>query len=551
MNKPLIVQSDKTILVEVNNSAYQEVREFLGIFSELVKSPEHIHTYRMTSISLWNAASCNVTPDEIINFLNKYTKYPINHSLLDEIAEEVSAFGKVLMKSEKNKIFLETKDSETMSTLLYYEGISEFIEKVEGERIYISNTKRGDVKQKLIEIGLPVKDLAGYFAGTPLDIQINNKTLKLRNYQKDAVSIFYANGSENGGSGVIVMPCGAGKTIVGIGAMAKIKMNTLILTTNTTALKQWKREIVEKTNLKEEQIGEYSGDKKDIKPVTVATYQIVTYRKSKNENFKYFEIFNANNWGFIIYDEVHLLPAPVFRAVSSLQSKRRLGLTATLVREDNKEKDVFALIGPKKYDIPWKELEKTGFIAEATCIEIRIKMAKHLKTEYSIANNKTGFRIASENPHKLKAVKFLLNKHKNDNVLIIGQYLKQLKQISSMFNIPIITGSTPQKTRDKLFEQFKTGKIKCLAVSKVANFAVDLPDANIAIQISGTFGSRQEEAQRLGRILRPKGKSNKCLFYTLVTDKSVEVNFARNRQLFLSEQGYRYTIENGENYGVF
>jgi len=550
MNKPLIIQSDRTILVEVNNPAYLEVREFLGVFSEMVKSPEHIHTYRITSISLWNAASCNINIEKIIVFLKKFSKYPIPHSFIVDIEEEFSAFGKVILAKDSTGLFLKASDSETHTKLIFYEGIGEFVTQVKNDKIYISTIHRGNVKQKLIEIGLPVKDVAGYLAGTALDIKIDPNNLTLRPYQEEAVSIFHANGNIEGGSGVIVMPCGAGKTIVGIAIMSLLKMNTLILTTNTTALKQWKREVVEKTLLTEDSIGEYSGNNKDIKPITVATYQIVTYRKSKKDPFKYFEIFDANNWGLIIYDEVHLLPAPIFRAVSSLQSRRRLGLTATLVREDGKEKDVFALIGPKKYDIPWKELEKIGFIAEATCIEVRIPLCETSKMDYSLSNNRTAFRVASENPHKLKVVKHLINKHDNDNILIIGQYLKQLKQISSMFNISIITGSTPQHLRDKLFADFKSGKINKLAVSKVANFAVDLPDANIAIQISGTFGSRQEEAQRLGRILRPKGDENKCIFYTLVTDKTIEVNFARNRQIFLSEQGYRYSIENGEKYGI-
>lgn len=551
MDKPLIIQSDRTILVEVNNPAYLQVREFLGVFSEMVKSPEHIHTYRITSISLWNAASCNIKINTILDFLKNYSKYPIPHAFIIDIEEEFQAFGKVIMEKDEKGLYVKALDTETHRKLIFYEGIGEYVREVKGDKIYIEAARRGDVKQKLIEIGLPVKDLAGYSAGTHLNIELDKNNLRLRKYQEEAVSIFHAKGSVEGGSGVIVMPCGAGKTIVGIATMVNVKMNTLILTTNTTALKQWKRELIEKTSLNEEDIGEYSGSQKDIKPVTVATYQIVTYRKSKNDTFKYFEIFDAKNWGLIIYDEVHLLPAPIFRAVSSLQSRRRLGLTATLVREDGKEKDVFALIGPKKYDIPWKDLEKIGFIAEATCIEIRIPIAEIVKMDYSLANNRTAFRIASENPTKLKVVKYLISKHSNDNIIIIGQYLKQLKIISSLFNIPIITGSTPQNLRDKLFNEFKTGVIKKLAVSKVANFAVDLPDANIAIQISGTFGSRQEEAQRLGRILRPKDDDNRCIFYTLVTDKTVEVNFARNRQIFLSEQGYRYSIENGENYGVF
>lgn len=550
MTKPLIIQSDRTVLVEVENSAYPEVREFLGVFAELIKSPEYIHTYEISPISLWNAASCGVTADEVIVFLKKYSKYPVPYDFVSEIQEEFSNFGKVLMKKDAQGLFLEVACDETYRRLIFFEELGQYIRLRQEGRIYIEDSARGDVKQLLIDIGLPVKDVAGYSAGEPLNIDIDETHLQIRHYQDDAISIFHAEGSPEGGSGVIVMPCGAGKTIVGIGAMTRIKMNTLILTTNTTALKQWKREIVDKTTLTEDQVGEYSGDKKEIRPVTIATYQIITYRKSKDDDFKYFEIFNARNWGFIVYDEVHLLPAPVFRAVSSLQAKRRLGLTATLVREDGKEKDVFALIGPKKYDIPWKDLEKSGFIAEARCVEIRVPLAESLKTEYAVSDKRQAFRIASENPLKMNVVSELLKKHKQDNVIIIGQYLKQLKKVASMFDIPVISGATPQQERDRLYNSFKNGTIRRLAVSKVANFAVDLPDANVAVQISGTFGSRQEEAQRLGRVLRPKDHCNQAVFYSLVSEKTIEVRFSRNRQIFLSEQGYRYVIENGEKYGV-
>ena len=550
MENPLIIQSDRTILAEVQNPAYPEVRDFLGVFSEMVKSPEYIHTYRITPISLWNAAACGVTYNNIIGFLKKWSKYPISHTLLQEIDEEFHAFGKVILKRNDIGCYLEIEDPDVFRRVVYYDPLQDHVIKVKDGRIYVSASSRGDIKQILMSLGLPVKDVAGYEQGDPLDITIDPVNLSLRAYQKEAVDIFHANGSAEGGSGVVVMPCGAGKTIVGIGVMDKVKANTLILTTNTTALKQWKREIATRTNLPENAVGEYSGEHKDIQPVTVATYQILTYRKSKDDPFKYFDIFDSRNWGLIIYDEVHLLPAPIFRTVSSLQAKRRLGLTATLVREDGNEKDVFALIGPKKYDIPWKDLERKGFIAEASCMEIRVRLADSVSYDYSMANNRKAFRIASENPLKLPVVAYLLKKHHTDNVLIIGQYLKQLREISKMFDIPIITGATPQKERDEIFAAFKKGEIRQLAVSKVANFAVDLPDANVAIQISGTFGSRQEEAQRLGRVLRPKSQLNEAVFYTLVTDRSVEVRFARNRQIFLSEQGYRYSIENGDQYGL-
>ncbi len=550
MEKPLIIQSDRTILAEVQHPAYPNIRGVLGSFSEMVKSPEYIHTYRITPISLWNAAACGIRYEKIIAFLREWSKYPISRTLIQEIEEEYHAFGKIILKRDESGFFLEIGDSDVFRRVRYFEPMATLITRVTDPRIYVDPASRGSVKQVLMELGFPARDIAGYEAGDPLDIEIDPNRLQLRPYQETAVNIFHAEGAAEGGSGVIVMPCGAGKTIVGIGIMAKVKTNTLVLTTNTTALRQWKRELLERTNLREEQIGEYSGENKNVQPVTVATYQILTYRKSRNDNFKYFEIFDSRNWGLIIYDEVHLLPAPVFRAVSSLQAKRRLGLTATLVREDGNEKDVFALIGPKKYDVPWKDLERQGFIAAAKCVEIRVPLAESVSYDYSMANNRQSFRIASENPMKLPVVAFLLEKHKKDNVLIIGQYLKQLKEISRRFSIPIITGSTPQKERDKIFNAFKKGETRQLAVSKVANFAVDLPDANVAIQISGTFGSRQEEAQRLGRILRPKGGSNEALFYTLVTDRSVEVKFARNRQIFLSEQGYRYSIEHGESYGL-
>jgi len=550
MDKPLIIQSDRTVLVEVENPAYAEVRDFLGVFSEVVKSPEYIHTYRITPISLWNAASLGFTFDRIQSFLKQYAKYPMSHSLLQELSDEFNAFGKVTLRPGEAGPWLDIPDPAVYKRVVFYDPLGKHVTSVQDGRIYIDPASRGDVKQLLMTLGLPVRDVAGYTAGDPLDMRINRKTLSLRPYQLEAVDIFHANGTEEGGSGVIVMPCGAGKTIVGIGVMERVRMHTLILTTNTTALKQWKREIVERTNLSEEQVGEYSGEKKDIQPVTVATYQILTYRRSRSDPFKYFAIFDSSNWGLIIYDEVHLLPAPVFRAVSSLQAKRRLGLTATLVREDGNEHDVFSLIGPKKYDVPWKDLERQGFIAEAICMEIRVPLAESVSYSYSMADNRKAFRIASENPLKLPVVEHLLERHRDDHVLIIGQYLKQLKEIGTRFKIPIITGSTPQRERDILFQQFKSGEITRLVVSKVANFAVDLPDASIAIQLSGTFGSRQEEAQRLGRVLRPKGDDNSALFYTLVTDRTVEVNFARNRQIFLTEQGYRYLIENGEAHGL-
>jgi DNA excision repair protein ERCC-3 len=405
----------------------------------------------------------------------------------------------------------------------------------------------------MTKIGYPVNDFAGYIDGTPLNIELRVKTKKnlspfiLRDYQLEAVNAFYANGSKYGGSGTVVLPCGSGKTIVAIGIMSKLKTETLIISTNITAIKQWKEELLDKTDLKEDMIGEYSGETKNIKPVTIASYQIITYRKNKKSSFKHFSIFNERNWGLIIYDEVHLLPAPVFRVVSSLQSRRRLGLTATLIREDGLEEEVFALIGPKKYELPWKKLETTGWIAKSYCIEYRVNLPEYLNIEYAIANKRKKFRIASENPDKLKVIDYIIAEHQNDNILIIGQYISQLNSLKEKYGFDIITGKTNNTKREIIYKKFKNGEIKRLIVSKVANFAVDLPDANVAIQISGTFGSRQEEAQRLGRILRPKQGENKAYFYTVITKNTIEENYAANRQMFLIEQGYKYQIKEFEN----
>jgi len=405
-----------------------------------------------------------------------------------------------------------------------------------------------------------VEDLAGYEEGDPLDIQIrplsdDGTGVELRDYQRSAVSAFYKGGGPEGGSGVVVLPCGAGKTIVGIGIMAEVKSATLILVTNTVALRQWRDELLSKTFLSPDLIGEYSGDKKEIKPVTIATYNILTYRKDKKEGFKHFDLFSSYNWGLIIYDEVHLLPAPVFRMTSEIQSKRRLGLTATLIREDGLESDVFSLIGPKKYDMPWKILEKSNWIATALCTEIRIELPEDKRMQYSLSKDREKFRIASENPRKIDIVKRILARHRDDNVLIIGQYISQLEEFAAIFGFPLITGTTPVVEREELYKKFKSSEIKTLIVSKVANFSVDLPDANVAIQISGTFGSRQEEAQRLGRVLRPKKDENYAYFYTIITSNSLEEKFAHNRQLFLTEQGYSYTIMNEEmfekNFGEY
>lgn len=547
--KPIIVQSDRSILLEVDNPLYEEARDVLSAFAELVKSPEHYHTYRITPISLWNSASAGYTASQVIDLLKKYSRYEIPENIIIEITETIRRYGRLkLYKSPQSELILESEDPLLLTELLYSKGLGTFgLVKIDARRLLVKSEFRGALKCALVKMGFPVEDLAGYVEGAPLHFDLrtklpNGKPFILRRYQQDAVDAFYAGGSARGGSGVIVLPCGAGKTIVGIGVMHKLQTHTLVLTTNTVALRQWKQELLEKTTLKEDQIGEYSGEIKEIKPVTLATYQILTHRKTKDSPFSHFRLFEDGAWGLIIYDEVHLLPAPVFKITADLQAKRRLGLTATLVREDGREDEVFSLIGPKKCDIPWKVLEKQGWIAEAICTEVRIPMMEEDKYKYIVASRSAKFQIASMNPIKVSVCKQIVEAHRGDNILIIGQYLDQLKVFQKFFGAPIITGQTSVKKREELYGKFKKGEIKLLIVSKVANFAIDLPDANVAIQVSGTFGSRQEEAQRLGRILRPKSSGKQAHFYSIVTRDTIEQDYALKRQLFLTEQGYQYRV---------
>jgi DNA excision repair protein ERCC-3 len=549
-HKPVIVQSDRSILLETDGPAFEDARDCLALFAELVKSPEHIHTYRLTPLSLWNAAATGMSAGEIIEGLEKYSKYEIPQNILAEIEDNIARYGRLkLYKTPEGPLVIESEDSMLMVELLNQKTLQPFITgSKDGKRILVKPGDRGNVKCALIKLGFPVEDLAGYADGAPLAIALRDRTVGgrefgLRKYQRESVDAFYAGGSNRGGSGVVVLPCGAGKTVVAIGVMATLKTHTLVLTTNTVALRQWRDELLDKTALTEDDIGEYSGDMKEIKPVTIATYQVLTYRKTKDGPFLHFSLFDEGQWGLIVYDEVHLLPAPVFRATASLQARRRLGLTATLVREDAREDDVFSLIGPKKYDVPWKVLEKQGWIAQALCTEVRIRMPEEERYRYAIADKRTKFRIASTNPSKIRLCETLIDRHKGDNILVIGQFLDQLKVLSKHFKAPIITGRTATKDRQHLYEAFRKGEEKLLIVSKVANFAIDLPDANVAIQVSGTFGSRQEEAQRLGRILRPKSDSNMIArFYSLVSRDTCDQDYSVKRQLFLTEQGYRYEI---------
>lgn len=547
---PLIVQSDRTVLLETANEKFEEARDALSVFAELVKSPEHIHTYRITPLSLWNAAALGGNAASVREDLARLGKFPVPENLIAEIEDFMRRYGRLKLIAVEDELWLTSEDYTLLLEVTKQKLVQPFLESdIEIDRVRVKKDERGFIKSALIRLGYPVEDLAGYVTGEPLDVDLRGKTLEgepfgLRDYQREAVGAFWAGGNERGGSGTIVLPCGAGKTVVGLGAMNEVGAHTLILTTNTTALRQWRDEILDKTTLTEEDIGEYSGAMKEIKPVTITTYQILTYRKSRESEFEHFHLFNDGNWGLVIYDEVHLLPAPVFRAVANLQSRRRLGLTATLVREDGKEEEVFSLIGPKKYDVPWRVLEKRGWIATAQCTEIRVPfLDEEVRLEYAVAEPRDKYRIAATNEKKLEVVDDLLVRHADDQVLIIGQYLDQLDQLAERSEAPIITGQTPQGKRDELYEAFRKREVRVLVVSKVANFAVDLPDANVAIQVSGTFGSRQEEAQRLGRVLRPKKEANSAHFYSIVTRDSNEQEFAAKRQLFLTEQGYRYSIE--------
>ncbi|MBF0430076.1 MAG: DEAD/DEAH box helicase [Fibrobacteria bacterium] len=548
-NGPIIVQGDMTILVEVSHSLYAEVRDQISPFTELVKSPEHMHTYVISPLSLWNAASAGHKTQKIIDVLRKYSRYELPFNLVTEVQTLMDRYGKIRLVKENNEIILETDDSFLMSGILNNRNTKPYLgKKLSDTRVLLQPMSRGHLKMELTRIGFPAEDLAGYAEGDKLtfsirDITLGNKPLKLRHYQKDSSQVFFAGGSEKGGSGIIVLPCGSGKTVVGMAAMEKCQCQTLILTTNVVATRQWVQELLDKTTLESDQVGEYNGSNKSIRPVTVATYQILTYRKRKTQEYPHFDLFQKNKWGLIIYDEVHLLPAPIFRLCADVQATRRLGLTATLIREDGKETDVFSLIGPKKFDIPWKILETQGWIAKADCTEIRVSLASSEKITYAMSEPRTQITIAASNSLKNKLVKELLITHKKDQILIIGQYIAQLEKLAKEISVPLITGSTPNNERVKLYKSFREGDMNILMVSKVGNFAIDLPDANVLIQISGTFGSRQEEAQRLGRLLRPKPNENTAHFYSIVTKETKEQVFAMNRQLFLTEQGYNYTIK--------
>jgi DNA excision repair protein ERCC-3 len=545
---PLIVQGDQTVLVEVASPRYAEARDALARFAELVKSPEHIHTYRITPLSIWNAAAAGEPADAMVRTLDEFAKYPVPDHVRVQIRDFASRYGRLRLLRGGDSLVLASEDAPLAEEISRSRHVAPLLgERLGPLRFRVDPLLRGRLKQALVRIGFPAEDLAGYTVGDTLPIDLrtvgrSGQPFALRAYQEEAAQLFHAGGSERGGSGVIVLPCGAGKTIVGMACMTALQTSTLILTTSVTAVRQWIAELLDKTTLQEDQVGEYSGAAKDIRPVTIATYHILTHRERSDAEFTHLSLFDRRNWGLILYDEVHLLPAPVFQVTAGLQARRRLGLTATLVREDGREDDVFALIGPKKADVPWKVLESQGWIAEATCTEVRLPMPEELRMEYAVADARSKFRIASENPDKLALVREILARHPDEPTLIIGMYVEQIKGIAEALGVPVLTGTTSQRVRDRLYERFRNGELPVLAVSKVANFAVDLPDAAVAIQVSGTFGSRQEEAQRLGRILRPKPGANQAHFYSLVSRDTVEQEFALKRQLFLCEQGYEYHI---------
>ncbi len=625
---PLIVQSDRTLLLDVHHPQFEECRNDISTFCDLIKSPEHIHTYALTPISLWNAASCNIVSTTVIEKLKQWSKFPLTDSIIFFVEDISSRFGKLILveddrdeaikietkkeertndeidaelneylriKAQNSKIkrelskkkregielskeeqklldsliinttvkteedikndvkssyeevyLLKVSDSLIFRILDNHRDLNSFLFKVKEGVFALRKLDRGEIKVKLIELGYPVDDRIPLKTGIPIDVKLREKTLEgkdflVRDYQETAANILVGGAKDGAGYGTIVLPCGSGKTIIGINILSKLATRTLVITTNVASVHQWVNEIADKTTLNRDEIGEYTGENKSAKKVTVCTYQVLTWRPDKIGPFPHFELLTKGEWGLIIYDEVHMLPAPVFKVTAELQSLYRVGLTATLVREDHKEDQVFSLVGPKRYDVPWSELEQRGFIAEAFCSEIRIPLPLDQEVTYALAKPREQFKIASENPRKLEVVHSLLKKHEGEFILIIGQYLSQLKVVAKELNTPIITGSTANKKRDELYTKFRNGEIKVLVVSKVANFAIDLPDASVAIQLSGTFGSRAEEAQRLGRILRPKKISSH--FYSLVTQNSNEEEFALNRQKFLAEQGYKYSIE--------
>jgi len=540
---PLIVQSDRTVLLEVGNPQADEARHELAVFAELERAPEFVHTYRITRLGLWNARAAGHTAEQMLATLERYAKFPVPQTVSVDIEETVGRYGRlVISRDAEGGLIITATDPAVLAEITRSSKVGPFLGVRRSSTEWtVQPWARGQIKQELLKLGWPAEDLAGYTPGTPHDIELDTTSgWHIRPYQQQAIDAFF-----EGGSGVVVLPPGAGKTIVGAGAMAAADTTTLILVTNTVSARQWRNELLRRTSLTEEEIGEYSGEVKEIKPVTIATYQILT-AKRKGE-FAHLALLDAKDWGLVVYDEVHLLPAPVFKLTADLQARRRLGLTATLVREDGRENDVFSLIGPKRFDAPWREIEAQGYIAPATCYEVRVDLPQGERLEYAAAADDERYRLAATAPAKLAVVKELVARHAGELILVIGTYLDQIDELAETLGAPQLTGSTPTAERERLFEEFRTGRTQVLVVSKVANFSIDLPEATVAIQVSGSFGSRQEEAQRLGRLLRPKASGIPASFYTLVARDTVDQDFAQNRQRFLAEQGYAYTIVDADS----
>ncbi|MDX3658330.1 DEAD/DEAH box helicase [Streptomyces sp. ID05-26A] len=539
---PLIVQSDKTLLLEVDHPLADDARTSIAPFAELERAPEHVHTYRVTPLALWNARAAGHDAEQVVDALVRFSRYPVPQPLLVDVVDTMGRFGRlVLANNPAHGLVLHTTDRAVLEEVLRNKKIAPmFGARIDDDTVIVHPSERGRLKQLLLKVGWPAEDEAGYVDGEAHAISLEEDGWKLRDYQRLAAQTFWA-----GGSGVVVLPCGAGKTLVGAAAMAEAQATTLILVTNTVAGRQWKRELIARTSLTEEEIGEYSGERKEIRPVTIATYQVIT-RKSKGE-YKHLELFDSRDWGLIVYDEVHLLPAPVFRMTADLQSRRRLGLTATLVREDGQEGDVFSLIGPKRYDVPWRDIEAQGWIAPAECTEVRVTLTDNERLQYATAEPEERYKLCSTARTKIPVVRRILDRHPDEPTLVIGAYLDQLDELGEELGAPVIKGSTKNKEREELFDRFRRGELRTLVVSKVANFSIDLPEASVAVQVSGTFGSRQEEAQRLGRILRPKGDGRQAHFYSVVSRDTLDADYAAHRQRFLAEQGYAYKIVDADD----
>ncbi|MET1074235.1 MAG: DNA repair helicase XPB [Umezawaea sp.] len=539
---PLIVQSDKTLLLEVDHPAAAEARAAIAPFAELERAPEHVHTYRVTPLALWNARAAGHDAEQVVDALVRFSRYAVPQPLLVDVVDTMGRYGRLqLTQSPVHGLVLVALDRAVLEEILRQRRIAPMLgARIDADTVVVHASERGHLKQALLKIGWPAEDLAGYVDGEAHPIELREVGWSLRDYQRQAVDGFF-----DGGSGVVVLPCGAGKTLVGAAAMAKAKATTLILVTNTVAGRQWKRELMARTTLTDDEIGEYSGERKEIRPVTIATYQVMT-RKSKGE-YRHLDLFDSHDWGLIVYDEVHLLPAPVFRMTADLQSRRRLGLTATLVREDGREGDVFSLIGPKRYDAPWRDIEQQGWIAPAECVEVRVTLTEAERMGYAVADAEERYRVASTARTKLNVVKAVLDRHPGEPALVIGAYLEQLEELGEALDCPIVQGSTRNREREALYDAFRRGEVPRLVVSKVANFSIDLPEASVAVQVSGTFGSRQEEAQRLGRLLRPKGDGRQAWFYSVVSRDTVDTEYAAHRQRFLAEQGYAYRIVDADD----